>query len=839
MATYTGTNGNDTLTGGSGNDTLNGLGGDDVITGNGGNDTISGAAGNDTISGGNGNDTISGGDGNDRIDGGSGNDKISGDAGDDVMSGGTGNDTFAGGDGFDTVSYANATKYADVSFTATDSSGIGGHYTNKPAGGLGGEASGDTFTGIEAFIGTQYADWVGGGSTAMTFNLGAGDDIFDTNYALAVASDTVYGEAGNDTIWTGKGDDYLNGGDGTDLLYGEDGNDTLVGGAGADTIDGGIGTDTASYEGSAAAVTVNLAAGTASGGDATGDKLSNLENVSGSNWNDVLTGNDQNNVLAGLGGADTLSGGKGDDTLQGGTGDDVLIGGEGADVVDGGDGFDVADYSGSATAVTVDLRTGTVSGGDATGDTLISIERITTTGFNDTVYANEVNQALNGGAGVDTLDLGSATAGAVINLGSAVAWRGSESYGITGFENVVGSALADDIAGDASDNLINGGDGDDQLQGGDGVDTINGGNGNDRIFGGNGADVLSGGAGVDTADYRYSAEGVTVSLATGLGSGGEAQGDTLSGFENLTGSNFNDVLTGDDGDNRLVGLQGSDTMNGGAGNDTFDTGGGYDVINGGHGVDTVTYDDSWGLVVVNLATGKGSGAEAADDVYTGIENVVGSAFDDRLTGDANVNRLTGGDGNDTLDGGANNDVLVGGNGADALIGGAGDRDAADYQSATAAVTVNLASGGTGGEAAGDTYSGVEYVYGSAHDDSITGDAAINRLTGGDGNDLLDGAAGNDYLLGDAGNDTLVGGLGADVFVFEAGFGNDTISDFWTGVGRTDRIWLTSLGFDDFSDIVANSIDTSGGVVITVGGEGSLTLTGVTLASLNADDFIFS
>jgi serralysin len=180
-------------------------------------------------------------------------------------------------------------------------------------------------------------------------------------------------------------------------------------------------------------------------------------------------------------------------------------------------------------------------------------------------------------------------------------------------------------------------------------------------------------------------------------------------------------------------------------------------------------------------------------VYVNVENIEGSAFDDRITGDANVNRLTGLAGSDILDGGAGNDVLVGGLGVDTLIGGDGDRDAASYQDAALAVIVNLALSGTGGEAAGDTYSGIEYVYGSTFADQIAGDAAINRLTGGAGNDVLDGAAGNDYILGDAGNDTLIGGVGADVFVFEKGFGNDTISDFWTGVGRTDRAWLTGVG----------------------------------------------
>ncbi len=477
-------------------------------------------------------------------------------------------------------------------------------------------------------------------------------------------------------------------------------------------------------------------------------------------------------------GNDTLHGGNGNDTIRGFGGNDTLDGGAGGDRLDGGAGVDSLDYSGSNAGVNLNLDNNTASGGHAQGDV------------------------------------------------------------ISGFENVAGSIHNDTLAGNSLANVLLGNAGNDTLQGYAGNDTLRGGTGNDRIYGGEGADVIEGGDGIDTADYRYSKTGVTVSLATNTGTGGDAEGDALTGIENLAGSNKADVLTGDDGVNRLVGYQGADQLYGGGGNDIFDTGGGYDFVDGGAGVDTVTYHDSWDRVVVNLATGLGMYGEASRDVYINVENAEGSAYADRITGDANINRLTGLAGNDTLDGGAGNDILIGGTGADTLIGGEGDRDGASYQDASLAVIVNLALGGAGGEAAGDTYSGIEYVYGSAFNDQVTGDGAINRLTGGAGNDILDGAAGNDYILGDTGNDTLIGGLGADVFVFEKGFGSDTISDFWTGVGRTDRAWLTGVGFDDFADVLANAVDTAAGVLITLAGEGTLTFTGVTLAQFNADDFIF-
>ena len=109
--------------------------------------------------------------------------------------------------------------------------------------------------------------------------------------------------------------------------------------------------------------------------------------------------------------------------------------------------------------------------------------------------------------------------------------------------------------------------------------------------------------GVDTADYRYSLAAVNVSLVTNTGTGGDAQGDTLSGIENLTGSEFDDTLTGDNNVNRLVGGEGADHIYGGGGNDMILTGGGYDYVDGGAGVDTVSYENSWAGVIVNLATG--------------------------------------------------------------------------------------------------------------------------------------------------------------------------------------------------------------------------------------------
>lgn len=210
-------------------------------------------------------------------------------------------------------------------------------------------------------------------------------------------------------------------------------------------------------------------------------------------------------------------------------------------------------------------------------------------------------------------------------------------------------------AGDAGDRLVGGG----------GHDRLYGGLGDDTLVGGSGADLLSGGAGLDTARYGDATSGVQVNLTGGAGVGSVAAGDTLIGVENLVGSLFDDHLTGSGGTN---------TLNGGSGDDTLNGLGGADALVGGAGIDTATYADATARVQVNLTTNTALENQAAGDTLSGIENLVGSAFNDVLVGNGAANRLRGGSGGDTLSGGSGNDSLFGGPGADMLTGGA-NRDA--------------------------------------------------------------------------------------------------------------------------------------------------------------------
>ena len=205
-----------------------------------------------------------------------------------------------------------------------------------------------------------------------------------------------------------------------------------------------------------------------------------------------------------------------------------------------------------------------------------------------------------------------------------------------------GLALADSLFGFA---------GDDQLLGFAGNDLING---------GAGGDGMDGGVGNDTVSYDSSTSRVSVNLTKGSASGGDATGDVIAGFENITGSGFNDKLTGTASANILKGGVGKDTLTGEAGGDTLD---------GGQDNDTASYIHSKSGVDVNLESGAVSGGHSAGDTLISIESVLGSKFDDVLTGDNKANALKGSNGDDTLRGGANTDILKGGSGDDTLDGG--------------------------------------------------------------------------------------------------------------------------------------------------------------------------
>ncbi|MEM5581310.1 M10 family metallopeptidase [Roseibium sp. AS2] len=256
-------------------------------------------------------------------------------------------------------------------------------------------------------------------------------------------------------------------------------------------------------------------------------------------------------------------------------------------------------------------------------------------------------------------------------------------------------------------------------------------------------------------------------------------------IENATSGGGNDTLTGNGVANLLSGGSGNDSLLGNGGDDQLLGGLGSDSLNGGSGNDTADYSQSNSRILLNLGdVHTESGGHAQGDTLSSVEYVDGSNYNDLIVGDSNANTLDGRSGNDmlyglsgndTLLGNSGNDILRGGSSTDRLDGGSGF-DIADYLNAAGSVLINLSSSSVeaGSDAAGDRLISIEGVYGSHHNDVITGSSSSNTIEGAGGDDMLYGWYGNDTLRGGDGNDFLRGGADSDRL--EGGNGYD-VADY--------------------------------------------------------------
>lgn len=507
-----------------------------------------------------------------------------------------------------------------------------------------------------------------------------------------------------------------------------------------------------------------------------------IDALHGGDGDDTILGLAGNDILDGGEGDDSLDGGEGNDTLKGGAGDDVLLGGAGDDVLAGGDGDDLLD--GGEDIDTADYSADTagvtvdLTAGEAHGDD---------TGEDELVAIENVI----GGAGNDTL------------IGNDEANR------------LVGGAGDDLLNGGAGDDVLLGGTGDDVLVGGDGDDSLDGGDGDDQLAAGIGSDTLLGGAGDDQLDGGEGDDSLD---------GGEGDDQLLGGAGNdvLAGGAGDDQLDGGAGDDRLDGGAGNDQLNGGAGDDIILAGAGDDLINGGEGFDTLDLSEATGPVSVDFAAGRVSGEGIGTDIFTGIENLLFGAGDDVINGGNGDDSFDGGAGNDTLKGGAGNDTLKGGEGNDTIDGGSGD---------------DLIDGGLGDDTI-KAGSGDDVIDGGEGNDVIDAGSGADVIRAGAGNDVVDGGSGADRIEGGAGDDKLTGGSGHDVFAFAAGFGKDTVTDFKTTGASSDVLEFSTDVFADYATAIAAARQVGTDTVFTLDADNTVTLTGVQLASLQSDDFLF-
>ncbi|HWT52135.1 MAG TPA: hypothetical protein VN113_08140, partial [Caulobacter sp.] len=253
--------------------------------------------------------------------------------------------------------------------------------------------------------------------------------------------------------------------------------------------------------------------------------------------------------------------------------------------------------------------------------------------------------------------------------------------------------------------------------------------------------------------------------------------------ESITGGDAAETLFGYGGADVIDGGRGDDVLQGGMGDDRLIGGEGDDMLDGGFGVDTADYSGATSGVTVALNYyGAQDTHGAGRDTLSLVENLIGSAFDDTLRGDAYLNRLEGRGGDD---------LLIAEGIADTFDGGAGF-DTVSYEYMTGPVTVDLSvSWGqetrTGGQA---VLMNVEALKGSAFDDVLAGNGEANTLEGGAGKDALNGGGGDDVLIGGAGDDTIDGGAGEDTAryagkqtdysVVRNGDGSTTVSDLRAG-----------------------------------------------------------
>ncbi len=671
--------------------------GDNDFIGTIGNDVINGFAGNDTISGLAGNDNLLGGEGVDLLIGGAGDDSLRSGSSDNPADGGT----LRGGIGNDKY-YIDA-----VNATVTELAGEGND--------------------------TVYA--------TVSVALAAGSEVEELRPSDLTSTNTM----------------NLTGSDTDNLLRGNDGDNVLRGGGGADTMYGYSGNDI--YYVDNAGDVVNEWAGRGDDDvvraaiDFTLSSVHYIERLEATvDTGLTLVGNLRANAITGGAGNDSLVGGAGDDTLSGLGGNDTIVGGDGIDHVllnlvssdvtatAGASGMILSSVEGddfiksdvefvtfadqtltyAQASVLVASGSATVTGTDAAENVTgtAGAERINALGGSDWITPGGGNDTIDGGTGRDMVSFvnlpdtpGRTNAQYRLDIdmtaGTAASHDGSEFILLSNIERVTGSVFADRIKGTA---------GDDQLRGLGDFDWFTATTGNDSIDGGTGQDMISyvewQNAATNNAGGAFNpggsppsgaaVTGVVVDLVNPANNTHLAAGDTYDSVERITGSGRQDVFYGDGNQNDFRGLGDYDWFVGSSG--------GRERYFGGDGIDTVTYFQSTSGIVASLRngamvngaeTGRGTAGDAALDLYFEIEGLVGTNFNDSLTGNAGRNNLSGLSGDDFLFGFGGIDTLKGGAGNDTIDGGGAsdyalfDGNLADYtltRTSSSEVTVVGADG---------------------------------------------------------------------------------------------------------------------------------------------------
>ena len=560
---------------------------------------------------------------------------------------------------------------------------------------------------IQLIEGSEFADFIAPYQDfpigSATINGYGGDDEIIISMAIGSFGPSVDGGDGDDVIDAGSifQQTFLSGGDGNDMITtGRNSQSFGAGGDGDDTIisygsaSGGAGNDTIELLSAGNATPIRVSANGGEGDDTISVDLSDPfsgppeARIEGGSGGDTLTGGNGNDDITSFefdsNSTSAPDNGTEQDTLIGGAGSDHLFAGIGDNVDGGADSDRITLFLGSSqTGVT--LNADDLVGGPSVvlGGTIQNIEsvvRIEGSEFADTIslgaaasapgssrtqvqgrggdddftnnggaatfYGEEGNDRFRvtdnagsgsffGGNGIDTFDASARTTGLTIALSDnpSSSFGGSSDVNeqVEEVENVEGGAGNDVITGSVVANVINGNGGDDVIDGG---------------FGDN---ILNGGAGVDELRFLFANAPTTVDLRVTSAQQTGTGLNTVSGFENVTGSRSGDTLTGDSGANLIQGLEG---------NDKIDGAGGDDDLRGGGGTDTLLFASATQGITVNLALTTAQNTGVGLVTLSSFENIEGTAFDDTITGSTGSNVITGGNGDDTIDGGAGFDRAV-------------------------------------------------------------------------------------------------------------------------------------------------------------------------------------
>lgn len=596
-------------------------------------------------------------------------DVMTGDGRNNTFRGRGGDDTFIGGGGFaDTADYRSDTPVG-ISATMT------GAFASVV--GLSGTSVGmDTLIEIERVFGTPMDDVYladmsfDNGQTvledvnASQFNIfrgGDGDDDITGNgvtrieyndatdavlvdlsmgSATSLGSDAGIGVDAFSNVFSVRGSafgDVLIGSTNMPALGFED----FIGEAGDDLIDGGGGQNRANYFTSPSAVLVDLLNGTADDGFGGTDTLVDIQGARGSNHDDILIGDGEANVFEGL---------------------------VGDDVIDGRGGLDRVEYDLLNAKVSVNLLAGEAEKGVNGFESLVSIEQVLGTPFNDSIVGDGGMNLLGGEAGHDRI------------------------VGLAGADTLGGFSGNDILYGNSGDDILQGDAGRDRLIGGFGVDTMFGGEGDDTYFVDDVGDMVMENfdEGIDTVIIQQGINGffnarpnVEIYIL-------DFQPGETAFLNGLDG--FGDTLVGGDSDDTLTGLSGDDILLGGNGDDMLDGGNGVDLLKAGAGADVIDAGDG----------------------------------DDRAGGGAGDDRISGGDGFDRLNGQSGDDVLIGGAGPDRLIGGFGDDMLFAYQGPAGMPDVG---DGSQDRFLISANSGIDMIYGFVDGEDMFDLRGVNQQTG--------------------------------------------------------------------------------------------------------------